>query len=200
MKLWIAPYGDEGFLMKLQTKDFAAGYADCRPWSLFGDGNVKSQIDKLKKRRWTPLLKRSLFFAHIDGVARAEKKSLWNKNLNLRSHYTVLDVHQLKSDKLLESLYAKGFRTLKLNVGFAIEQELAICHRLAEKNWFRLRLDFNERSTSQIFLKRMSALFLSQVDFIEDPSEYEEQRWQELESAYAVKLAVDQSSDPAEPW
>lgn len=194
MKLWIAPYRDEGFLIKLQTKDFSAGYADCRPWPLFGDGNIQSQINTLKQRRLNPLLKRSLFFAHIDGVAREEKKSLWNKNIRLRSHYTVLDIQQLKSEFLLENVRAQGFRTLKLKVGFNIEQEVPICLRLAEKNWFRIRLDFNGRSTSKNFLQRMGALFLSQVEFIEDPEPYEEQRWRAIETSYSVKLAVDQSA------
>ncbi|MBY0386342.1 hypothetical protein K2X05_14385 [bacterium] len=196
MKLWIAPYREEGFLIKLQSKDFSAGYADCRPWALFGDGTVKSQIDKLKNRRLSSLLKRSLFFAHIDGVAREQKKSLWNQNLSLRSHYTVLDINQLKSEDLLERIRAKGFRTLKLKVGFNIEQELSLCHKLAEKNWFRLRLDFNGRSTSPHFLQRMGSLFLSQIDFIEDPAMYDEQRWKQLEVSHSVKLAVDQAAEP----
>jgi hypothetical protein len=191
MKLWISPYTG-GFLLKIQSREFRAGFADCRPWPVFKDASVSTHIQLLKKRRLNPLLKRSVFFAHIDGLAREEQKSLWPEKVRLRSHYTLLDLKPLQSDELLQSVREQGFRTLKLKVGRDLANEIPFCLRLAEKNWFRLRLDFNGVD-AEPFLKKMSSLFLSQIEFIEDPGVFDERRWRELESKFAVRTALDQA-------
>lgn len=196
MKLWIAPYGaskqSDGFLIKFQSDDFRAGYADCRPWPVFQDPTVEQHIELLKNRKLIALLKRSIFFAHIDGVAREEKRSLWPKQVRLRSHYTLLDLAHLSSDDLLQKIREQGFRTLKLKVGRDLAKEIPLCLRLAEKNWFRLRLDFNGID-AEPFLKKMSSLFLSQVDLVEDPGVFNQTQWQRLESKYGIKTALDQA-------
>jgi hypothetical protein len=206
VKIWISPYklahraplnrheknqiGD-GFLIKLQTKDFAAGYADCRPWGIFGDPDVQSQINFLQRRRLTPLLKRSLFFASIDGVAREEKRSLWDSQIRIRSHYTISSFDEMASMELLSKIWQNGFRTIKLKLGRDLNKEVSQCNRLAEKSWFRWRLDFNGQG-GEIFLKQLSPLFLSQVDFVEDPEAYNEERWQRIEQKFSIRLAIDQ--------
>jgi hypothetical protein len=196
MKLWIAPYGVsrklDGFLIKLQSQDFRAGYADCRPWPIFNDAPVEQHIQLLQNRKLNGLLKRSVFFAHIDGVAREEKRSLWPKHVRLRSHFTLLHLAQLSSNDFLQKIREQGFRTLKLKVGRDIAKEIPLCLRLAEKNWFRLRLDFNGVD-AEPFLKKMSSLFLSQIDLIEDPGAYDEARWMQLENKYGIKTALDQA-------
>ncbi len=196
MKLWIAPYGVDkkldGFLIKLQSQDFAAGYADCRPWPVFNDASVEQHIQLLQNRKLNALLKRSVFFAHVDGVARAERRSLWPKHVRLRSHFTLLDVAHLSSDDVLQKIREQGFRTLKLKVGRDFTKEIPLCLRLAEKNWFRLRLDFNGVN-AEPFLKKMSSLFLSQIDLIEDPGVFNETQWLMLETKYGIKTALDQA-------
>jgi hypothetical protein len=197
MKIWIAPYGvsrkPDGFLIKLQSQDFRAGYADCRPWAIFNDATVEQHIQLLQNRKLNGLLKRSVFFAHIDGVAREEKRSLWPKHVRMRSHFTMLDLAQLSSEDSLQIIREQGFRTLKLKVGRDIAKEIPLCLRLAEKNWFRLRLDFNGVD-AEPFLQKMSSLFLSQIDLIEDPGVFDETQWQRLESKYGIKAALDQAA------
>lgn len=197
MKLWIAPYGvskkPDGFLIKLQSREFRAGYADCRPWPVFKDVSVEQHIEMLEQRKLNALLKRSVFFAHIDGVAREEKRSLWPKHVRLRSHFTFIDVAQLSSDDLLQKIREQGFRTLKLKVGRDLSKEIPLCLRLAEKNWFRLRLDFNGVD-AEPFLKQMSSLFLSQVELIEDPGAFNATQWLMLQKKYGIKTALDQAS------
>ena len=87
MKFWYSPYKlkfknaynkleREGFLLKLQHHDFEAGYADCFPWPEFGDLSVKALLKVLKERDESPLIEKTIHFAHKDGVARASKQSL----------------------------------------------------------------------------------------------------------------------------
>ena len=81
MKLWIAPYGaskqSDGFLIKFQSDDFRAGYADCRPWPVFQDATVEQHIELLKNRKLNALLKRSIFFCtHRRGGARGKAQPL----------------------------------------------------------------------------------------------------------------------------
>lgn len=206
MKIWVAPYtltshrplnkmektsqGD-GFLIKLQTTDFQSGYADCRPWDLFGDAPVPIQIQFLKQRRLSPLLRRSVFFAHVDGVAREEKKSLWQTPSKIRSHFTVSEINDLRSADVLAQIREQGYRTLKIKMGRNPGAEAALCNLVAEKSWFRFRLDFNGSGGAD-FLRRLSSLFLSQVDFCEDPEPYQENHWQSLEKKFSIRCAVDQ--------
>ncbi len=206
MKFWIAPYSlptrtslnrhqkkstTEGFLIKAQGKDFSAGYADCRPWDFLGDPAVEQQIQCLRDRRWTVLLRRSLFFARLDGRAREEKRSLWDPQIRLQSHYTCTDPQELFNIEKWAELRAQGYRTIKLKMGRSLVDEVRLSHRLAEKAWFRWRLDFNG-SGGEAFLKKAGAQFLAQVDFIEDPEPYTEERWSFLEKTYGVKIAYDQ--------
>jgi O-succinylbenzoate synthase len=206
MKIWISPYKlfsraplnktesgsvGEGFLLKVQNSDFESGYADCRPWAMFGDGTVVDQIHQLKRRRWTVLLKRSFFFARLDGVAREQQQSLWQSDLSIRSHYTVSEVESLKSPQLLEQIRAQGFRTLKIKVGRNIDRELSVCHALAEKAWFHLRLDFNG-SGGEEFFKKMGSQLASQIELAEDPAPYEESAWSAMEEVFSIPLAIDQ--------
>ncbi len=200
MKIWISPYqvsyANVGFLIKIQSKEFQNGYADCRPWNIFNDATVDQQIQRLKERKLNSLLKRSIFFAHIDGVAREEKRSLWSPKTRLRSHYTLFDFESLRGEDFLLEVREKGFRTLKLKVGRDLNKEVPVCLTLAEKKLFRLRLDFNGVD-AEPFLKKMSSLFLSQVDLIEDPGLYSESRWRNLENTYGVRIALDQALDQA---
>ena len=197
MKIWITPYGVDkkpnGFLIKFQSQDFRAGYADCRPWPVFNDASVEQHMELLKNRKLNALLKRSIFFAHLDGVAREEKRSLWPNHVRLRSHFTLLDLAQLSSDEFLQKIREQGFRTLKLKVGRDLAKEIPLCLRLGEKNWFRLRLDFNGVD-AEPFLKKMSSLFLSQIDLIEDPGVFNQTHWLQLESRYGIKTALDQAT------
>ncbi len=206
MKIWIALYKlwshkplnrtetaapGEGFLIKLQTKEFRAGYADCRPWALFGDKPVDQQVQLLKQKQLSPILKRSVFFAHIDGMARERNKTLWTSFLKIRSHYTVSDFTDLRDMDLLSKLREQGYRTLKIKLGRDLDAEAGACNTVAEKNWFHFRLDFNGQGGDH-FLSRLSPLFLSQVDFCEDPEPYQEREWQLLEKKFSVRCAVDQ--------
>jgi hypothetical protein len=126
-------------------------------------------------------------------MAREEKRSLWPQKVRLRSHFTIFDLAQLSSDNFLQTISEQGFRTLKLKVGRAFAKEIPLCLRLGEKNWFRLRLDFNGVD-AEPFLKKMSSLFLSQIDLIEDPGAFNQTHWLQLESRYGIKTALDQAT------
>jgi O-succinylbenzoate synthase len=182
----------EGFLLKMQSRDFKAGYADCLPWPIFGDEDRKTQLKRLKAGILNELLARSLHYATLDGMAREKRVSLFSPGIVVRSHYTCADATELSED-FLEDLSERGYDTIKVKVGRDPAREARRLSRLANGPLFRWRLDFNGRGGAE-FLKNCAAGFLSRVEFIEDPSAYDAEGWRRLEKKFAVKVALDQAS------
>jgi len=181
-----------GFLIKVQTEDFAAGYADCHPWKNFGDEDVQGQLRRLRGGRLTELLTKSLYFAVVDGFARENRRSLFIKNTKVRSHFTCADISTLTEDKLAE-LSERGYKSLKIKTGKAPIVEAEQCNAIAEK-WkrrFQWRLDFNGRG-GDIFLKNVSKNFTRQIEIVEDPLPFDSDSWKALSKKYNIKTAFDQ--------
>lgn len=208
MKLWYFPYElyphrdvnrlssgrlssgrREGFLVRVQTATIEAGYADCHPLVEFGDGNRETLLKRLKEKKLTPLLKRALHLAKVDGKAREEKKSLFNPDIKVRSHYTCTDAKDLTAS-VLENLYAQGFRTIKVKVGRDIERETLVINRLHMGTQLRWRFDLNA-GDGKTFLKRLDPEIFTRLDFIEDPMPYNKKKWEELSARFGVAFAFD---------
>src|SRR4051794_35404256 len=76
-----------GFLLKID-----GGFADCHPWSEWGDAPLEKQLEALKCGQSTPLLERSFYFAQLDSAARLRGESLWMDLEIPPSHATVTDL------------------------------------------------------------------------------------------------------------
>lgn len=204
MKIWYSPYElfplgalnrfqknpRRGFLIKIQTRVLAAGYADCHPLMEFGDGSVELLIKRLEARKPTPLLKRALHLAKIDGAAREEKRSLLTSQ-KVKSHYTCSDLKTLTSSKI-EKIIEQGFSTVKVKVGSDVQLETHVLNGLPTslREALRWRFDANCGDGEQ-FLKLLSTDFLQRTDFIEDPLPYKIKKWLELSKKYSIKCAFD---------
>ncbi|MCB9072805.1 MAG: hypothetical protein H6623_04220 [Bdellovibrionaceae bacterium] len=205
MKIWYSPYelfpihtinrfsprDHIGFLIKIQNKHIEAGYADCRPIVEFGDGHFKVLLQRLREKKWTPLLKRAVHLAQIDGKARMEKRSLFFPDIKVRSHFTCTNIEKLRSQHI-EALVESGFKSIKVKVGKNIDLETTILNRLPDsvRQSLRWRFDANAGDGEQ-FLTKLSPDFFPITDFFEDPTRYNLKKWQALSTRYHMKFAFD---------
>ena len=175
-KIWISPYSlkltgknetREGFLLKLQTKDFEEGFADCFPWQNFGDPSVDQLVEWIQPERSNPLLQRSLHFAKIDGQARAEKKKLLSNQV-IANHYLVTDLSSLSSESV-DSIVDRGFSSFKIKLGEDSKRETEDFKKVFANYFEKLqfRFDFNCRFTSAY---RELISLCKNIEFVEDPT------------------------------
>lgn len=179
-KLWLSPYElvlnvsgtrRRGYLLKIQTQDFEEGYGDIFPWPEFGDPQYEDIPKLLLENKLSPLLKRSLETAKMDGKARDQKKSLL-ENLKRRNHYLMeaLTVAELTKAK------DRNFRRFKIKVCHCPELELSqlecLKKLLTKQNL--LRLDCNGRGDEEFF--KNLEIVRENIEFIEDPFN-DSKRW-----------------------
>jgi len=143
-----------------------SGFADIHPWPELGDQPLETQLALLARGEETPLLRRSLEIARIDGAARERGVSLFEGLTIPASHWPGPDP-------------PPEFDTVKLK---SIEQ---IPPRV------RLRFDFNARLTPEQFLMIAEGLPGERVDFVEDPCPYDGGTWSALRDATGMRLALD---------
>jgi O-succinylbenzoate synthase len=142
------------------------GFADIHPWPELGDQPLNAQLALLARGESTPLTRRSLEIARIDGTARERGVSLFDGLTIPESHWPGADP-------------PPQFDTVKLK---SIEQ---IPPRV------RLRFDFNASLTPEQFLMIAEGLPGERVDFVEDPCPYDGGTWSALRDATGMRLALD---------
>lgn len=205
MKLWYSPYKLQplsnlnrfrnnervGFLIKVQTRDVEAGYADVHPIAEFGDGSADQLLKKLKSKNVTPLVKRAIHLAKVDGQAREEEKSLFVKT-PVKSHYTCADVATV-SKKLIENILLRGFTTIKVKVGGSVQIEADVLNKLPESIISSIRWRFDANSgKGDVFLKKLNESFFANIDFIEDPIPFKLKAWANITEGFGISCAFDQ--------
>lgn len=185
----------EGALLRVLQKDGNFGYADCHPWTEFGDVPLSDQLNRLAGGKKTPLTNRSLLFAQIDGQARSERKHLFHGLTLPQNHYHISAV-SLLSEALLDRLASDGFNLIKIKVGVDFQDDYAILKNFSRQlrtNRLKLRLDFNSKLNEKEFLAflKQSAPYHDVIDLFEDPFPYDPLCWQEIREQQKIKLACD---------
>lgn len=150
------------------------GFADVHPWPELGDAPLEEQLAKLARGESTPLTRRSLAMARIDGAARAQGVSLFEGLTIPPSHWPGADP-------------PPGFDTVKLK---GIDRLPA---------GVRLRIDFNRSLSAEAFLMIAEGLPAERIDFIEDPCEYDPAVWAALREQTGLRLALDRPSESVPP-
>ena len=143
----------------------ADGFADIHPWPELGDSPLDEQLATLARGAVTPLTKRSLAFANIDGEARRRGQSLFTSEIPL-SHWPGED-----PPGAFDTAKVKGTRLLPDGV--------------------RLRIDFNMTLTAPEFDRVARDLPRERVDFVEDPCPYDRAAWNRLRESTGLRLALD---------
>lgn len=179
----------QGALLRISFDDGMRGYCDCHPWVELGDLPLSRQLAALSMHKTTPLLKRSLYYAHLDAEARNCGQSLF-KNIQIPlSHQMVhLSVN-------LNELYTQEITHFKVKVGNLPEQEIATM-----KSWIditpeiTLRLDFNQKLTRRAFLQYWLEIPMEvkmRIDFVEDPYPFDADAWAHDQKLLMVSFAAD---------
>ena len=163
--IWYWPYAlsekRRGALIRV-----GSGFADVHPWPELGDAPLETQLDLLRRGETTPLTKRSLELAKIDGAARGRGVSVFDGLQIPLSHWPGSDP-------------PPEFDTAKLKGIDRIPDRV------------RLRIDFNARLRAEEFLMLAEGLPLDRIDFIEDPCPYDGATWTALREQTRMRLALD---------
>jgi O-succinylbenzoate synthase len=145
------------------------GFADVHPWPELGDPTIDEQLALLARGVTTRLTARSLYFASLDGEARARGVSLFEGLTIPESHWPGADP-------------PAAFDTVKLKNVERIPDGV------------RLRIDFNATLTAEEFVRVAATLPRERVDFVEDPCPYDEAVWRSLRARTGLRLALDSMS------
>ena len=179
-----------GALLKIETKK-GIGYADCHPWTEFGDVPLQKQLEMLSQDQFTPLTRQSLYFAEIDAEARERKINLLTDLPKLESHALLSGPHELTSEYLM-GLHFLGYRHAKLKIRGNLKEIQERLNQLSQIE-FWIRLDANGRTKeSEIteFWKGLTPQARSMIEFIEDPCLFTAKSWTALK-AIGVRIASD---------
>lgn len=188
----------EGALLRVRWPDGLVGFADLFPWPEFGDQSVDTQLIDLKAGKISNGLEQTIHLARRDAMSRDTGGNLLRGLPRVRNHFLINDMTSTTDDDLNEARKL-GFEIIKIKCGKNIAAELDYAQQLVKKG-FRLRLDFNSRSTPAEFHQHMSAIpeaYRQKIDFVEDPFVFEAAAWKA--ASELVTLAVDQESSRV-PW
>lgn len=200
MKFFFAPYklqvrdsssAREGALLKVEWSEEKIGYADLHPWPELGDESLTTQLDQLKKLKRTPLLEQAILLASRDADGRQKKINIYDDQPLLKNNALITSLNG-KNFRSLSSLVDQGFTTFKIKAGLSVTDETKFINNLVETYPVKLRLDFNNRLSSQDFEKYQSVLSAKakeQIEYVEDPFFYESTKWQYTKKS--LKLALD---------
>jgi O-succinylbenzoate synthase len=172
-----------------------SGFGCIHPWPEFGDAPVEEQLRLLAEGITTPVTAMALRCAEIDGTARDAGVSLFADLDIPRSHYSWSFAQPTKPQ--IQRILEEGWPALKAK-GFANYGEtrrfLEVCAKAGEHQDLKLRVDFNGcldvRSFSQ-FIEFMPLRTYQQLDLIEDPFPYDAELWQQAQSRWKIRLALD---------
>lgn len=192
-----------GALLRFKGTAGGFGYADLHPWPELGDLDLEAQLAALARGECTDLSRASLAFAALDGKARAEGRSLWERVAVPPSHFLVPGGAG-GGAACVEGALAEGFTRFKVKIGKDLNAEsrvlrdmAAILQRAPPPNGTPplLRLDCNEVLARADFAACLAALpfVLPLIDFVEDPFPFEALAWTETSRRLGVSFAADRA-------
>ena len=156
------------------------GFGCLHPWPELGDPTLDECLVDLKGPRKSRLVQRALYCAEIDGSAREEGVSLFEGVVVPKSHFLMTEISEGK----LEVAVERGFSVVKVKAGRDVKNEMEEIRCLGSR-WpnIRWRIDFNELGNCEelrgIFA-RWENSELERIDFLEDPSPFNDGDWAKL--------------------
>ena len=187
-----------GALLRFEFEELGAGYADCHPWPELGDAPLAEQLATLARGGFTRLSERSYAQARADAQARALGRSAFDDvdaAAGIRSHVlagNALDVGAVDLDRCR----AAGFALVKIKAGRSVESEAARLRELARaaaERGMKLRVDFNGSPAPDDAIRLLDAMSVAPrgIDFIEDPTPFDQSVWTHLKARFPFRFALD---------
>ena len=163
------------------------GYGCVHPWPELGDRSLKEELSALAGRQDTRLTSATRRCIELDGEARLEGRYLFKELRVPESHATLTEV-TLEAISTASNL---GYGRVKLKVSPARLKDIAA---LLEVCPLPIRLDVNSSLTAERLLDWHASLSdkaKETIEFLEDPTPYEPDVWETLQSATGWAFAVD---------
>lgn len=184
----LSAFSKEGFLLKACDHYGNIKYADCSPWPSLGDEDLTSHVEQLTKLGQPSSLV-------LNAILNAPN---WSS-----VGYEMLALDQPPSHTLvthipmsLEQITSR--MTLKVKIGRSPQNEIDWLIKVNEKYpLVRWRLDANALFTNsqwKSFWSQLPAQVQAQVDYVEDPFEYQAKLWADWNQQ--VPLALDFATKP----
>lgn len=183
-----------GALLRVDFPDGKTGYADCHPWTSFGDEPLMEQLRKATRGSLTPITRNSLRFARLDAEARAEGKNLFHALKIPPSHHLIVNLSTFKLDEAI------GYKRVKVKLGSNLAEEIVQIKSLAELlngTDILIRPDFNYKihlSEFEGFLSGIGSA-IHKLDFCEDPFYYDFHTWKTIQDRFHINLACDRDAE-----
>jgi len=194
----------QGALLRFDFDEFGPGYADCHPWPELGDAPLSEQLARLARGQFTRLSERSYAQARVDAQARALGRGAFGDLAlegGIRSHVlagNALDVSAADLDHYRRS----GFSLVKIKAGRSIAAEVIRLRELA--GWavgqgMKLRVDLNASPGGEDAMRLLDAMTAAPrgIDFIEDPTPFDEDAWSQLKRRFPFRFALDLAAGSA---
>lgn len=177
----------DGCLIKIVESSGRWGVSDLTTWPNLGDLTLQQEL-----ATQGPLFQRALQLAQEDLEARAQKKSLLQDKF-VTNNFLISDLNQPIPKFPIDT-------TVKIKVSFSqIEKLLQVIDQAANK----VRIDFNSSLTAdqfQNFLNNLSANQKEKIEYIEDPTAFNEQDWQRWNQILPLALDFAASTESTFAW
>ena len=156
-------------------------------WPGLGDPSLEQCLQDLKARdRKNPLVDKTLYWAELARDVDVSQELA-------AAHSFIENSHRLVFSET-EPTVLNGQQKLKMKVGLNMDKEIAQLKQWHELNPnIQLRLDFNGKMNLgdfEYWFKDMGCL-AENIEFIEDPMDYDYDLWMTLKKKYSVALALD---------
>jgi O-succinylbenzoate synthase len=172
------------------------GYGCIHPWPELGDPDLEQTLGMMCEGQPAPLVRRALYCAEMDAIARSENRSMFDGLVVPRSHATLV-----REEGSLSTAVDAGFERVKLKVGRDLSRESGfICEGVRLFPDLLWRLDFNhalDDDALEAFLAGLGKETRSRIDFIEDAFQPGPDLRVDARGPYDIAMAVDREIERA---
>jgi O-succinylbenzoate synthase len=162
------------------------GFGDVHPWPELGDEPLERQLDLIFKGTPTTLGRQSLLCARLDGEARTRGDWLFEELVVPASHLTLPVVDENVD---WTGVRRMGFEIVKIKGPSVVDGgEIA-------RAGLRLRVDYNATGTERDVERLINEVPEGTIDFIEDPTPYDQEVWNRIRRRVAVAADREKKGD-----
>jgi len=186
----------KGALLRVRFNDKnLIGFADLCPFSEMGDQPLELELKHLVQMKPSDIGARSLHFARIDALARAEGKSVYDSKVRIKNHFLVNDLMKFETSRL-KKIEADGFSEMKIKLGRDLQIETERLEQICKQasSQLKFRLDFNSSLSRERFVnwfEKHQSWLRPKIEFFEDAFAYDAREWREVSERWNLTLAMD---------
>jgi O-succinylbenzoate synthase len=192
-----------GALIRCSDDGGSFGYGDVHPWQELGDPPLEVLLRSLHTSEPIGPAAGAAQHAAQDIAFRRSGVSAFANAKEVANHASLPGGLSMPHSAIvaeLERLASAGFSAVKVKAGFARETEIPALLVVAAESrrlHLRVRIDLNARldfSSAEKFFEEIGAE-PDWIDWVEDPSPYDDLTWSRWKRRFGVRLALDLAND-----